>query len=120
MKPTFQPVRPNILPAEPILTVRSRMPGRAMSGVWARPSNTTCSQTSSQRAIRFRSTQIPASSPRSSALATVPAGLCGLFSTTMRVRSVSAASIITRSNRQCGGDSRTSFGTPPARRISGR
>ena len=26
-KPTFQPVRPNILPAEPIFTVRSRIPG---------------------------------------------------------------------------------------------
>ena len=31
-KPTFQPVRPNILPAEPIFTVRSRMPGHAISG----------------------------------------------------------------------------------------
>ncbi len=31
-KPTFQPVSPKILPAEPILTVRSRMPGSAISG----------------------------------------------------------------------------------------
>ena len=32
MKPTFQPVRANILPAEPIFTQRSRMPGCAISG----------------------------------------------------------------------------------------
>ena len=33
--PTFQPVSEKILPAEPILTVRSRMPGRAISGTMA-------------------------------------------------------------------------------------
>ena len=47
-KPTFQPVSEKILPAEPILTVRSRIPSIAISGRWRRPSNTTCSQTSSQ------------------------------------------------------------------------
>ena len=51
MKPTFQPVRANILPAEPIFTQRSRMPGKADQRMVARPSNTTCSQTSSQTAI---------------------------------------------------------------------
>ena len=35
-KPTFQPVRANILPAEPIFTQRSRMPGKAISGRWLR------------------------------------------------------------------------------------
>ena len=34
-KPTFQPVSEKILPAEPILTVRSRMPGIAISGLMA-------------------------------------------------------------------------------------
>ena len=50
-QPTFQPVSEKILPAEPILTVRSAMPGSEASGIWARPSNTTCSQTSSEIAI---------------------------------------------------------------------
>ena len=36
-KPTFQPVSEKILPAEPILTVRSRMPGIAISGTWRTP-----------------------------------------------------------------------------------
>ena len=36
-KPTFQPVRLKILPAEPIFTVRSRMPGSAISGRVAAP-----------------------------------------------------------------------------------
>ena len=33
-QPTFQPVSEKILPAEPILTVRSAMPGKAASGTW--------------------------------------------------------------------------------------
>ncbi len=65
-KPTFQPVRLKILPAEPILTVRSRMPGSAISGWWRRPSKTTCSQTSSQTAMASWRTQKSASSARSS------------------------------------------------------
>ena len=35
-KPTFQPVSEKILPAEPILTQRSRMPGIAISGICRR------------------------------------------------------------------------------------
>ena len=50
-KPTFQPVSENIFPAEPILTVRSAMPGRPISGMCRRPSKITCSQTSSQTAM---------------------------------------------------------------------
>ena len=50
-KPTFQPVSEKILPAEPILTVRSRMPSIAISGMWRRASKITCSQTSSHSAI---------------------------------------------------------------------
>ncbi len=36
-KPTFQPVSEKILPAEPIFTERSRMPGIAISGHMAAP-----------------------------------------------------------------------------------
>ena len=36
-KPTFQPVSEKILPAEPIFTVRSRMPSIAISGNVAAP-----------------------------------------------------------------------------------
>ncbi len=50
-KPIFQPVNENILPAEPTLMVRSRIPGTVISGMCSRPSKTTCSQTSSQMAI---------------------------------------------------------------------
>ena len=62
MKPTFQPVSENILPAEPILTVRSRMPASPSANVARRPSNTTCSQTSSQTATASWRTQNSASS----------------------------------------------------------
>ena len=50
-KPTFQPVSEKILPAEPIFTQRSRMPGIAISGMWRRPSKMTCSHTSSHTAM---------------------------------------------------------------------
>lgn len=43
MKPTFQPVRGKILPAEPMRTVRSRMPESESIGTCRRPSNTMCS-----------------------------------------------------------------------------
>ena len=32
-QPTFQPVKENVLPAEPMVTVRSRMPGSVASGM---------------------------------------------------------------------------------------
>ncbi len=118
-KPTFQPVSPNIFPAEPIFTVRSRIPGRAIRGVCRPWSNTTCSQTSSQMAMASCATQNSASSSRSSRGRTTPAGLIGLFSTTSLVRGVKAASSMARSNRQWGGSRRTKRGTPPARRIRG-
>ena len=36
--PTFQPVHENVLPADEIWIVRSRMPGSVAIGMWARPS----------------------------------------------------------------------------------
>lgn len=42
-QPTFQPVKEKVLPAEEMETVRSRMPGREIRGVWAAPSNVRCS-----------------------------------------------------------------------------
>jgi hypothetical protein len=43
IQPTFQPVAPKILPAEPILIVRSAMPGSASSERVRRPSKRTAS-----------------------------------------------------------------------------
>jgi hypothetical protein len=42
IQPTFQPVKENVLPALLMVTVRSRMPGKVASGVWAVP-KTRCS-----------------------------------------------------------------------------
>ncbi len=99
---------------------RSRMPGKVISGRWRRPSKTTASQTSSQTAIASCRTQNSASKARSSSGVTTPAGFSGLFSTTIFVRGEKAVSNISRVKRQWGGERRTSFGTPPARRTSGR
>ena len=42
-QPTFQPVKENVLPAEEMVTVRSRMPGSVASGDVLGPSKTRCS-----------------------------------------------------------------------------
>ena len=42
VQPIFQPVRLNVLPADEIVTVRSRIPGSEAIGTCA-PSNTMCS-----------------------------------------------------------------------------
>ena len=36
-QPTFHPVTEKVLPPEPIVTVRSRMPGNPAIGTWATP-----------------------------------------------------------------------------------
>lgn len=41
-QPIFQPVNENVLPAEEMETVRSRIPGREMRGTWS-PSKARCS-----------------------------------------------------------------------------
>ena len=41
-QPTFQPVNENVLPPEPIVTVRLRIPGRVAIGTCS-PSYTRCS-----------------------------------------------------------------------------
>ena len=56
-KPIFQPVSEKILPAEPTLMVRSRMPGMVISGMCLCSSKVTCSQTSSQIAMTSNSWQ---------------------------------------------------------------
>ena len=55
--------------------VRSRMPGKAISGRWRASSNTTCSQTSSQMAMTSWRTQNSASRARSSSGQTVAGGI---------------------------------------------
>jgi hypothetical protein len=107
------------LPAEPIFTVRSRMPGKAISGLNTRPSKAICSHTSSQTATASWATQNSASRARSSSGKITAAGFTGLFSTTIFVFGVKAASSISRVMRQCGGSSRARRGTPPARRTIG-
>ena len=52
VQPIFQPVREKILPADPIFTQRSAMPGRVQRGVNGGSPNTISSHTSSQIAIR--------------------------------------------------------------------
>ena len=91
IQPTFHPVSEKILPAEPILTVRARIPGCAISERWCRPSNTTCSHTSSQIAIASWLTQKSASNASSSGAIIVPVGLSGELSSTNRVRSLATA-----------------------------
>ncbi len=43
MYPTFQPVRLKLLPAEPMRTVRSRMPSNVISEICRRSSKMMCS-----------------------------------------------------------------------------
>jgi hypothetical protein len=118
--PTFQPVRLKIFPAEPTLMVRSRMPGRAMSGRCRRPSKTTCSHTSSQSATASKRTQKSANRAKSSSLNTVAVGLRGLLNRTTFVLAEKARASAASVSRKCGGSSVTKRGTPPARRTSGR
>ena len=42
-QPTFQPVNENVLPAEPIVTVRSAIPGSVQIGTCSTPSKVRCS-----------------------------------------------------------------------------
>ena len=42
-QPTFQPVTENVFPPEPIVSVRSAIPGRVATGTCAAPSKVRCS-----------------------------------------------------------------------------
>ena len=50
---TFQAVREKVLPAEPILSVRSAMPGSDRMDRCSQPSNTRCSYTANRRVFSF-------------------------------------------------------------------
>ncbi len=119
-QPTFQPVSEKIFPAEPIFTVRSRMPGRPISGVWRRPSNTRCSHTSSHTAITSCLMQASASSARSSGGNTTAEGFSGLLNSTSLVFGEKACARASGVMRQCGGCRRTKRGVAPAILTSGR
>ncbi len=80
----------NVLPADEIVTVRSRIPGNVASGMCS-PSNSRCSYTSSVTAMRSRSTQSAAIVSSSARENTLPVGLWGELSTSRRVRGVIAA-----------------------------
>ena len=120
IQPTFHPVNEKILPAEPIFTVRSRIPGSAISDWCRAPSNTTCSHTSSQIAIASWLVQKSAISASSSVPIIVPVGLSGELRMTSRVRALATAASAWAVTRHSGGSSRTSRATPPARCTSGR
>ena len=112
-QPIFQPVNENVLAAELIVTVRSRMPGRVAIGMCS-PSKTRCSYTSSDTTSRSCSqarAAIPASSAR---VNTAPVGLCGVFSSSSRVRGVMAARSASRSGRNPGGRRVTGTRVAPA------
>ena len=83
--PTFHPVSEKILPAEPILIVRSAIPGSEASGVKRWPSSRICSHTSSAITIRSWSRATAAMASSSSASNRRPAGLCGLLNRIARV-----------------------------------
>ncbi|CAM5729119.1 hypothetical protein STENM223S_07653 [Streptomyces tendae] len=115
-QPTFQPVKENVLPAEPMVTVRSRMPGKDASGMCSAASKTRCSYTSSVTTSRSRSTASSAIAVSSWRVRTVPVGLCGVFSSSSRVRSVTASRSSSRSSRNAPSCGRRVTGTrvPPA------
>ena len=80
-QPVFQPVIENVLPADEIVTVRSRIPGSVAIGTCS-PSYTRCSYTSSVTARRSCSTHSAAIADSSSRVNTLPVGLCGELSST--------------------------------------
>ena len=92
-QPIFHPVQENVLPADEMRTVRSRMPGRVASGTCrlAASVKTRCSYTSSVTAYASYSWHSWAISRSSSAVNTLPVGLCGELSSTTLVRGPNAA-----------------------------
>lgn len=116
-QPTFQPVKEKVFPAEEMVTVRSRMPGRPARGMWA-PSKTRCSYTSSVTTSRSRSTASSAIAASSAAVRTVPVGLCGVFSSRRRVRGVTAARSSSRSRAKAPACGRRVTGTRTAPAIA--
>ncbi|CAM5663122.1 hypothetical protein SFUMM280S_08318 [Streptomyces fumanus] len=116
IQPTFQPVKLYVLPAELIVTVRSRIPGKLASGTCSAPSKTRCSYTSSVTTSRSRSTASSATAASSARVRTVPVGLCGVLISSSRVRSVTASRSSSRSRRKAPSCGRRVTGTrvPPA------
>ena len=92
-QPTFHPVQENVLPADEMRSVRSRIPGRLASGTCglAASVKTRCSYTSSVTAYASNSWHSSATSASSAGVKTLPVGLCGEFSSTSRVRGPNAA-----------------------------
>lgn len=117
-QPTFQPVNENVLPALPMVTVRSRIPGNDAMGRCS-PSKTRCSYTSSVTTSRSRSTASAATAASSSRVRTVPVGLCGVLRRISRVRGVTASRSSSRSRWYAPSRGRSVTGTrvPPARAM---
>ena len=113
-QPIFQPVQENVLPADEIRSVRSRMPGRVARGMWADAASvkTRCSYTSSVTATASYSWHNCAMSSSSVRVNTFPVGLCGELSRTRRVRVENAA-------RRASG-SKPYRPSDPGRRVTGR
>ena len=119
IQPTFQPVTLNVLPALLTTRVRSRMPGSVAGETCRPPSKTRCSYTSSVTTSRSCATDTSAKRASSSGVRTVPVGLCGVLSSSSRVRGVTAArtsagSNVHRPTPSAGGCSGTGRTTPPA------
>ena len=87
IQPTFQPVIEKILPAEPILTIRSAMPGKAAIDVeGAAVEEEMLPDLVGQDRSHPSAIAAAASKASSSAPNTRAVGLCGLLNRTSRVR----------------------------------
>jgi hypothetical protein len=111
--PTFQPVKENVLPPLEIVSVRSHMPGSVAIGTCG-TSKVRCSYTSSLMTTRSCSRATCATAASSSAVSTVPVGLCGVFSRIAVVRGVTAARSSSSGSRKSGARSVTGRRTAPA------
>ena len=99
-QPTFQPVQLSILPALEMRSVRSAIPGSVEMDTCSMPSKVRCSYTSSEIAIASNSWHRAAICSRSSRGRTAPVGLCGVFTSTARVRGENAARSESTSSRK--------------------
>jgi len=99
-QPIFHPVTLNDLPALPMVTVLSRIPGSVAIGMCSCPSKVRCSYTSSAITViawRRACSAIMSSSAR---LNTLPVGLCGVLSKIALVRGLIASAKAAGSNDQ--------------------
>ena len=105
------------MPADEIVRVRSRIPGSVATGTCSAPSKVRCSYTSSVTTHASCSRASAQTSSSSARVNTFPVGLCGVFSSTRRVRDENAARSDSSSTAKSGKRSTDVRRTPPASAI---